>query len=179
MTSGGIWSKLASGRGARNSTLFGSFFRGVSELTSWEYLRKRKVKIRNIQKEDISQIIELWQKFGEYHRWLDTPESLARRIEEQGDLFLLAETEDEIVGSVMGSYDGRFAFVARLVVVPAYRRKGIATKLMEELERRLREKGAVQGSLLIERDNHSAMSLYEKMGYEFFKDVCYMRKRLS
>ena len=49
---------------------------------------------------------------------------------------------------------------------------------MEELERRLREKGAVQGSLIIEQDNYSARALYEEMGYEFFKDVCYMRKRL-
>ena len=137
------------------------------------------MKIRNVQKEDISYILQLWQEFGEHRSWLDTPQALDRRLENQADLFLVAEIEGKIVGSVMGSYDGRFAFLARLVVVPGYRRRGIATKLIEELERRLRDKGATQASLLIEQDNHLAMSIYEKQGYELFESVSYMRKRLS
>ena len=137
------------------------------------------LSIRNARIKDISQILQLWKKFGEYHSWLDTPQALARRIENQGDLFLLAEIKGEIVGSVVGSYDGRFAFLARLVVAPNCRRKGIATRLTKELETRLLKKGAAQASLLIEQDNKSAMSLYKKMGYEFFKGVSYMRKRLS
>ncbi len=107
------------------------------------------------------------------------PQALATRIEKQPDLFFVAEIEGEIVGSAMGSCDGRFALFARLVVVPGYRRRGIATKLTEELEKRLRDKGATQASLLIERDNHLAMPIYEKMGYQLFEDVSYMRKRLS
>ncbi len=137
------------------------------------------MKIRDIQEEDISRVLELWKKYGEYHSWLDSPDAVGRRVEKQADLFLVAEIEGQIVGSVMGSYDGRFAFVARLVVVPSYRRRGIATRLMEEVERRLREKGATQASLLIEQDNYSAISLYKKMGYQLFKNVSYMRKRLS
>jgi len=137
------------------------------------------LKIRNIQIDDISQVLRLWQKFGEYHSWLDTPQALARKVERERDLFLVAETKGEIVASVMGSYDGRFAFAGRLVVAPGYRRKGIATKLMQELETRLRDKGASQVSLLIEENNHPAVSLYKKMNHKLQEDVSYMRKRLS
>ena len=136
------------------------------------------MKIRSIQIDDISQVLRLWQKFGEYHGWLDTPQALARKVERERDLFLVAETKGEIVASVMGSYDGRFALAARLVVAPAYRRKAIATKLMQELETRLRDKGASQVSLLIEDNNDPAISLYRKRNYELQEDVSYMRKRL-
>lgn len=137
------------------------------------------MKIRDIEKEEISQVLRLWQRFGEYHGWLDTPQALARKVERERDLFLVAEITGEIVASVMGSYDGRFAFAARLVVAPAYRRKAIATNLMQELERRLRDKGASQVSLLIEDNNDPAISLYKKMNYKLQEDVSYMRKRLS
>ena len=137
------------------------------------------MKIRNIEKEEISQVLRLWQGFGEYYSWLDTPQALARKVERERDLFLVAEITGEIVASVMGSYDGRFAFAARLVVAPAYRRKAIATKLMQDLETRLRDKGASQVSLLIEDNNDPAISLYKKMNYKLQEDVSYMRKRLS
>ncbi len=137
------------------------------------------MKIRNIQTADISQVLRLWKKYGEYHSWVDTPEAVARRVERERDLFLVAEIKGEIIASVMGSYDGRFAFAARLVVAPGHRRKGIATKLMQELETRLRDKGASQVSLLIEDNNDPAISLYEKRSYRLQEDVSYMRKRLS
>lgn len=55
----------------------------------------------------------------------------------------------------------------------------LATRLMEELETRLRNQGASQVSLLIEDNNDPAISLYKKMDYEFSEGVSYMRKRLS
>lgn len=173
-TSAEIWPKVGFRIkcGELNVLLGGCFW----QVASLEPHRKRDLKIRDIQKEDIFHIVQLWQKFGEYHGWLDTPQALARRVQKQGDLFLLAEIEGKIVGSVMGSYDGRFAFAARLVVTPGYRRKGIATKLMQELERRLRDKGASQISLLIEDNNDPAISLYKKMNYTLQEGVSYMRK---
>ena len=90
---------------------------------------KQDLKIREASSKDITQILQLWEKYGDYRRWLDTQKALTQRVQKQGDLILLAEMEEEIIGSVMGSYDGRFAFVARLVVVPDYRRRGIATNL--------------------------------------------------
>ena len=61
----------------------------------------------------------------------------------------------------------------------SYRRKGIATGLMEELERRLRGKGAPQVSLIVEQSTNPAISLYKKRGYELVPGVSYIRKRLD
>ncbi len=159
--------------------LLKDFLLQVSRTASLRSCREEFFRIRNARTKDISHILQLWKKYGEYHSWLDTPQALARKVERERDLFLLAELKGEIIASVMGSYDGRFAFVARLVVAPGCRKEGIATKLMQELEKRLRDKGASQVSLLIEDNNDPAISLYRKMNYEVQEDVSYMRKRLS
>ena len=164
--------------GERPEPLLKDFLLEISGVTSSQSHRKEPFRIRNARTKDISHILQLWKKYGEYHSWLDTPQALARKVERERDLFLLAELKGEIIASVMGSYDGRFAFAARLVVAPGHRRKGIATKLMEELERRLRDKGASQVSLLIEDNNDPAISLYRKMNYKVQEDVSYVRKRL-
>lgn len=159
--------------------LLKDFLLEISGATSSQSYRKEPFRIRNARTKDILHILQLWKKYGEYHSWLDTPQALARKVETERDLFLVAETKGEIIASVMGSYDGRFAFAARLIVAPVCRRKGIATRLMQELEARLRNKGASQVSLLIENKNDTAISLYKKMNYELQEDVSYMRKRLS
>ncbi|OGO04614.1 MAG: hypothetical protein A2Y73_03135 [Chloroflexi bacterium RBG_13_56_8] len=137
------------------------------ELDGW--------KIRELREADLPQVISLWQEAGDYHDYLDTPPALVRVAE--GGLFLVAEIENHIVGTVMGHYDGRMGFIARLAVVSDQRERGIATSLMREVERRLREKGAPQASLLVWHTNAPAMSLYEKLGYELIEGVLYMRKR--
>ncbi|MBW2622289.1 MAG: GNAT family N-acetyltransferase [Deltaproteobacteria bacterium] len=60
-----------------------------------------------------------------------------------------------------------------------YRRKGVARKLMEELEIRLKTKGSPQLSLILEQDNIEARSLYEKLGFQASEDIVYMKKFLT
>jgi ribosomal protein S18 acetylase RimI-like enzyme len=47
-----------------------------------------------------------------------------------------------------------------------YRRLGIALRLMEELERRLREKGCIRYYLLVTEDNQEAIQFYKAHGWE-------------
>ena len=134
--------------------------------------------IRELEVADIAQVIDLWEAVGDYHEHLDTPQALARKASSEEGLFLVAEVGGRVVGTVMGSYDGRMAFIARLAVAVGHRRHGIATSLMRELERRLQEKGAPQASLLVWHSNVAGIALYESMGYELVEGVRYMRRRL-
>jgi len=54
---------------------------------------------------------------------------------------LVATIDEEIVGSVIGGWDGWRGNIYRLAVAPEYRRRGIARSLMKEVSQALFDKG--------------------------------------
>src|SRR5688572_28210853 len=67
----------------------------------------------------------------------DTPEEIQRKLERDPDLFLVAELNDKIVGTIIGGYDGRRGLIYHLAVQADHRKNGIATQLLSEVEKRL------------------------------------------
>jgi len=94
------------------------------------------------------------------------PDEIAKKLQRDPDLFLLAELDGQVVGTVLGGFDGRRGTVYHLAVAPDYRQHGIGTALMHELERRLRQKGCLRYYLLVTNDNLDAMRFYEARGWE-------------
>jgi ribosomal protein S18 acetylase RimI-like enzyme len=76
-----------------------------------------------------------------------------------------------IGGVVMGTYDGRRGWIFRLAVHPAYRRHGLATELVGELERRLQGLGCPRINLLVLPDNEAGLRFWQKLGYLPCPDV--------
>jgi ribosomal protein S18 acetylase RimI-like enzyme len=74
------------------------------------------------------------------------------------------------------SYLQRYSFI---FAVMDGRRQGVARKLMEELEDRLKRRGSPQVSLILEQDNIEARSLYEKLGFQASEGIVYMKKFLK
>jgi ribosomal protein S18 acetylase RimI-like enzyme len=118
--------------------------------------------------EDYPAVYALWQYAGPgiHLRRSDEPEEIARKLERDPDLFLLAEDHDEVIGSVLGGFDGRRGMMYHLAVASQYRQQGIASALVDELERRLRAKGCIRYYLLVTIDNDSAIRFYERRGWE-------------
>ena len=117
---------------------------------------------------DYSQVITLWQNAGPgiHVRRSDEKQELAKKLQRDPDLFLVAEVNDQIIGSVLGGFDGRRGMVYHLAVNDAYRKKGLGLRLMNELEKRMREKGCIRSYLLVTRDNLEAIRFYENTGWE-------------
>ena len=67
----------------------------------------------------------------------DTPEEIQRKLERDPDLFLVAESDGQIVGTIIGAFDGRRGFIYHLAVDSAHRNQGIAGQMMSEVEKRL------------------------------------------
>jgi len=134
--------------------------------------------IRALDPADIPAVIALWQAVGDFHEEMDNPATLSRKAERDAGLFLVAEENGRIVGTVRGGFDGRMGSVARLAVAADRRRQGLARRFMNELEARLIKQGAAAVSLLVEPSNDAAIPLYRDMGYVLFEDVFYMRKFL-
>jgi ribosomal protein S18 acetylase RimI-like enzyme len=108
----------------------------------------------------------------------DTPEEISKKLQRDPDLFLVAEEEGQLIGTVIGGFDGRRGMVYHLAVKAAYRRKGIGQMLMNELENRMRVKGCLKYYLLVKPGNIDAMAFYEKHGWKLM-DVALYGKELN
>ena len=124
------------------------------------------IQIRSFQDSDEAQVIRLWERCGLLRPWNDPSKDIARKKRMQRELFLVGTIGDEIVASVMGGYDGHRGWVYYLAVDPNRRRQGLASALMTEVERRLRELGCAKINLQVRRDNLEAISFYERIGFK-------------
>jgi ribosomal protein S18 acetylase RimI-like enzyme len=75
------------------------------------------------------------------------------------------------VGVVLGTFDGRRGWILRLAVDPAFRRRGVASRLVEELERRFRKLGCPRVNLLVMPDNAAGLLFWQELGYLPMPDV--------
>jgi ribosomal protein S18 acetylase RimI-like enzyme len=80
---------------------------------------------------------------------------------------------------VIGGYDGRRGLVYHLAVDSAFRGKGVGTRLMGELESRLRAKGCLKCYLLVTADNPEAEVYYQKRGWRHMDTIRLYGKELQ
>ena len=82
------------------------------------------MKIREFKIQDYDTVRALWQAAGLILRPGDELEDVKLKLQRDPDLFLVAEQVDEIVGSVIGGWDGRRGWIYHLAVKPEHQRKG-------------------------------------------------------
>jgi ribosomal protein S18 acetylase RimI-like enzyme len=117
--------------------------------------------------DDYPPALKLWQgiETGVSVGRSDSLEEIEKKIQRDPDLFLLAEAEGEIIGTVIGGYDGRRGLIYHLAVRQDFRKQGIGDMLLGEVEKRLQARGCVKCYLLIVADNEYAARFYEKHGW--------------
>ncbi|MGH8142619.1 MAG: GNAT family N-acetyltransferase [Steroidobacteraceae bacterium] len=101
-----------------------------------------KVTVREIRTDECAAVLQLWQLIDSKSAVTDTLDYLQDLINRAGDLLLVAEIAGQIIGTVLGAWDGWRGHIYRLVVHPDYRHQGIAHALVQEVELRLHHKGA-------------------------------------
>jgi ribosomal protein S18 acetylase RimI-like enzyme len=117
--------------------------------------------------DDYAKVFALWRGAGDGIGVSpsDQPEEIEKKVQRDPDLFLIAEHDERIVGTVIGGFDGRRGMIYHLAVAPEYRRQGLANRLMDEIESRLRQKGCRKAYLLVKKGNDVARLLYEARGW--------------
>ena len=141
------------------------------------YARIGDVLIRKARREDLPGVIRVNRAClpENYPEWY-----FEEHLSKWGDAFYVAvvprDGREEVVGYVMTRVEYGLGLIVRgfirrghvisLAVMPEYRRRGIATKLMEAALRSLRERyGAREVYLEVRVSNTPAIRLYEKLGF--------------
>jgi ribosomal protein S18 acetylase RimI-like enzyme len=137
--------------------------------------------IRDCRIEDYDKLISLWDEAGLHYRprGRDSRRRIGQQLEQGNAIFLVAEMDGKLVGSVIGTHDGRKGWINRLAVHPSYRHCGLAKRLVAEVEKRLSEVGLEVIACLIELGNTASLQLFQSLGYERAWDIVYLSKRKS
>ncbi|MDR3430452.1 MAG: GNAT family acetyltransferase [Rouxiella aceris] len=135
------------------------------------------MEIRVFKQDDFEEVLTLWERCDLLRPWNDPEMDIERKLNHDPELFLVAEVGGEVVGSVMGGYDGHRGSAYYLGVHPDYRGRGIANALINRLEKKLIARGCPKIQLMVRAENDAVISMYEKLDYEV-QDIISLGKRL-
>ncbi|WKB36245.1 GNAT family acetyltransferase [Terrilactibacillus sp. S3-3] len=130
---------------------------------------------REFRLDDFDAVIHLWTKAGLLLSRSDTMAGIMNKLKRDPELFFVLEKTNQIIGVVMGSYDGRRGWVNHLAVDPDYQGQRLGQKIMNELESRFKQAGCEKVNLLIEQNNEKVQGFYEKQGFKR-DELIYMEK---
>src|SRR5919198_2854717 len=134
-------------------------------------------RLRTASVGDIDALVGLWETAGlDFRRHLVRPE-LTNLLQHHPELVMVIEVDGSLVASIMGTFDGRRGWVNRLATHPDHRGRGLARRLLLELEARLRAKGCRKLNLLVEPENAGLVGFYERYGYQV-EELIFMEKFL-
>jgi ribosomal protein S18 acetylase RimI-like enzyme len=119
--------------------------------------------IRPCRLDECQAVLDLWKQAGATPSLTDTLLELRRVVQENGDLFLVAEQEGRIVGTVLAGWDGWRGNLYRLAVLPEHRHRSIGRALVLEAERRLFVRGARRLTVLVEHMSPIAMGFWKSL----------------
>lgn len=122
------------------------------------------MRIRRAEVSDLPAIMAVEQGAFGPRRW---DEAFVRGLMAQEEVRTMVAEDDGIAAYVMFSISRPYetAEVLSLAVSPAFRRRGIARKLMAEVESLVREEAGTV-SLCVRPDNVEGVNLYLSLGYK-------------
>jgi ribosomal protein S18 acetylase RimI-like enzyme len=93
------------------------------------------------------------------------------------ELFLVAELNCRLGGTVMGGYEGHRGWINYLAVHPDCQGHGVGRSVMEAIEAKLLALGCPKINLQVRKSNTAVIQFYGHLGYHI-DDVISLGKRL-
>mgnify|MGYP001115383822 FL=1 len=122
--------------------------------------------------EDIRDMLQLWQVtpglgIGEG----DDGKSLGKFINKNPSTCLIIKSNQDIVGTVLGGFDGRRGYIYHLAVHPEHQQKGLGKLLLKNVLIELELVGATKVHLFVFNKNDVALQFYLSQGWELRRDI--------
>lgn len=124
-----------------------------------------------------------------YDLWINTPgmglnsaddsrDGIGRFLSRNPSTCFVAEEDGRIVGAIMAGHDGRRGYIYHTAVLPQYRRRGIARRLVESAMSALESDGINKAALVVFGRNETGNGFWESMGYISRDDLVYRNKNI-
>src|SRR5687767_5745813 len=101
------------------------------------------IEIRSMRIADYDRVATLWGATREVRSYSssDSKESIQRFLEINPDTCFVAHADGQIVGTVLGGFDGRRGYIYHLVVESEQRGRNIGSLLIDKIKSSMKKKG--------------------------------------
>jgi N-acetylglutamate synthase len=142
-------------------------------------MRTDAILIREFAPADYDRVMEIWTagRLPVKPQGRDSRALIEKQVRQRNVMFLVAEADGRVIGTVLATHDGRKGWINRLAVDASRRRRGLGRRLVLEAERRLAEAGMEIFACLIEEENTVSMAVFESLGYKKHPEIIYFAKR--
>ena len=130
------------------------------------------MEIREMAIADYERVIELMHDTpGVKVRSADSRQAVERYLARNPGLSFVALKNNEIIGCAMCGHDGRRGYLQHVLVLPEYRRQGIASKLVDRCLSQLENIGIFKSYVDVVVDNDLARKYWNNRGWTKRDDI--------
>jgi putative acetyltransferase len=124
------------------------------------------IKIRAMTLQDYDTVVALWQATeGIGLSAADERKNIARYLERNPGLSLIAAKDRQVIGAVLCGHDGRRGFIHHLAVATDYRRAGVGEALVNRCLDNLAADQIAKCHLFVFANNPGAVLFWENTGW--------------
>ena len=122
--------------------------------------------IRTYRPDDAKAVIDLWKECGLIVPWNNPATDINRKCADSPQMFFIGELENELAASCMAGYDGHRGWIYFLAVKHSQRGKGLASRLVDHVEKELIELGCPKVELMVRKNNGGVIAFYKSIGFD-------------
>lgn len=137
--------------------------------------------IHEMEENDIPKVQDIWRAVNIELTYSDKHEELVKMIKHNPELCLVWKDpiEKNILGVVLGGFDGRRGWIHHLAIHPSIQGKKYGKLIMDELLLRFKEKNVVKLKLEVLKTNKDVIEFYKKLGWDHRTDLSTMSLTLK
>jgi ribosomal protein S18 acetylase RimI-like enzyme len=141
-------------------------------LVDADFLKMNNISFRSLFPEDYESVIDLWKNTESVNLTrADEHDSFALFLERNPGLSFVAESNENIIGTLLCGSDGRRGYLYHLAVQTQYRRNGIGSELINKSLAVLKSRGIEKCHLFVFENNDTGCSFYSAKGWKKRDDI--------
>ena len=139
------------------------------------------MNIRNMIIDDYDEVYALWMSCEGLglNTLDDSRDGIDAFLERNPDTCFVAEEDNKIVGVIMVGSDGRGGYIYHTAVHPKYRKKGIASQMVDVALQSLKHCGIHKVALVVFDRNEKGNQFWENCGFTVRGDLIYRNKTIT
>lgn len=126
---------------------------------------------------------------GVYDLWINTPgmglnstddsrDGIEKYIKRNPTSNFVAECDGKVIGVIISGHDGRRGYIYHTAVLPEYRNRGIARRLVDCAMNALDKEGINKAALVVFGRNELGNGFWENIGFTSREDLIYRNKNI-